>query len=258
MRYLLAALTVLAFALVAEAAPQWFVYRGDENYYYLYEGEVLVGAFDLHTRVFRPIDPRTGVVGLPCQPPVSLPGEGVSNYGIDQSRIGRRERFTRDGVEISQEDALRSLHEGQNPTIPADQNQLRVTVIGPQADTERVRTDLQSHAALATFRGQVVTNFFTPDHWAVQCGFVASGRPTIYIQAPDGTVLHRQDDYVDGPEGLALALAEARRRVDPNYQPVNDHDLRKNKFLNFLSQIPLEVLLIVGGLLMFVFLPQRK
>ena len=40
-------------------------------------------------------------------------------------------------------------------------------------------------------------------------------------------VFHRQNDYNDGPDGLAKALAGAIRRVDPDYQPAKDPDLRK-------------------------------
>ena len=54
-------------------------------------------------------------------------------------------------------------------------------------------------------------------------GFVTAGRPTIYVQDATGRVLHRQDDYDDGPEGLASAL----RELDPDYRPEADVDLRK-------------------------------
>jgi hypothetical protein len=57
---------------------------------------------------------------------------------------------------------------------------------------------------------------YAPGNWAVKDGFFTEGKPTIYLQAPNGKVLHRQDDYSDGAAGLATAL----RKADPNYSPL--------------------------------------
>ena len=77
-------------------------------------------------------------------------------------------------------------------------------------------------------------------------GFVTTGKPTIYVQAPDGKVLHRQDDY----QGGAPELAEAIRRIDPNYDPKKDFDLRKLlRIPNPLSKVPVAAWLLAAGLL---------
>jgi len=92
---------------------------------------------------------------------------------------------------------------------------------------------------------------YLPDHWAVaRSGFKVDGQPTIYLQAPDGTVLHRQDDYHDGPEALAQAL----RRTDPHYDPRKDPDLRQRLLPNFrLPSVPVPVWFLAAGVLYLLF-----
>lgn len=82
---------------------------------------------------------------------------------------------------------------------------------------------------LAPWKERIKVQDYPPDHWAVRdAGFVTSGNPTIYCQAADGTVLHRQDEY-RGPD----ALAEVLRKADPTYRPEKDPDLNKS-----LSNLP--------------------
>ena len=76
-------------------------------------------------------------------------------------------------------------------------------------------------------------------------GFVTSGQPTIYCQAPDGKVLHRQDDY-GGPE----QLAEAARKAKPNYRPENDPNV--NRPLDAAKQVPGIVWVIAAVLALLV------
>src|SRR5205823_13551401 len=83
--------------------------------------------------------------------------------------------------------------------------------------------DVTQAPALAEWKDRLVVQAFAPDHWAVaRAGFVTSGKPTVYLQTPSGQVLHRQDDYDDGPEGLARAI----RRADPAYDAKKDPDQR--------------------------------
>src|SRR5205823_4837668 len=102
-----------------------------------------------------------------------------------------------------------------------DSQLLRLTVIGPASDRQTVIDDVEHHPSLASVHDRLRVQAYDPDHWAVAgAGFVRSGRPTIYLQAPDGKVLHRQDEY-RGPD----QLAEAIRRADPDYHPERDPDL---------------------------------
>jgi hypothetical protein len=106
-----------------------------------------------------------------------------------------------------------------------DSGKLRLTVIGPEGDRRQVLDDLKG--PLSDLAGQCLVQDYPPEHWAVaQAGFYTAGKPTIYVQAPDGTVLHRQDDYADGPEGLRQAFQRVRK-PDPNYRPDRDRDLRR-------------------------------
>jgi hypothetical protein len=51
--------------------------------------------------------------------------------------------------------------------------------------------------------------------------FKVDGRPTVYLQAPDGKVLHRQDDF-KGPDDF-----QAIRKAIKSYDAGKDVDLRK-------------------------------
>jgi hypothetical protein len=149
--------------------------------------------------------------------------DGVKNFGTDRAQFGQaRERITLGGREITCAEARRLLEAG---SLTDDSGKLRLTIIGSEADRQRVLDDLKG--PLADLANGFLVQSYAPDNWAVACaGFQTSGKPTIYVQAPSGKVLHRQDDYADGPDGLRRAL-EAVRKPDPNYDPAKDRDLRR-------------------------------
>jgi hypothetical protein len=126
------------------------------------------------------------------------------NYGIDEAWLRGR--------------PLREA--GESP--PNDGMKLRLTVIGPRPLRDPVLNDLEKNPQLAQLRPRLLIQGYDPGHWAIRPGFVQSGQPTIYLQAPSGKVLHRQDDYKGGPEALYAAI----RKADPNYDPRKDPDLR--------------------------------
>jgi len=148
--------------------------------------------------------------------------DGVQNFGIDRSGLNSTaERITLDGRQITRAEAAQILQAG---SLADDSGKLRLTVIGTESDRRRVLDDLKG--PLADIADQCLVQDYSPDHWAVaKVGFYTAGKPTIYIQAPDGKVLHRQDDYADGASGLRQAF-EHVRRPDPNYRPERDRDLR--------------------------------
>lgn len=149
--------------------------------------------------------------------------DGVQNFGIIRPGLnGSAERITLDGRQITMAEAARILQAG---SLADDSGKLRLTVIGAEPDRRRVLDDLQG--PLADIAAQCLVQDYPPDHWAVaQAGFYTAGKPTIYVQAPDGKVLHRQDDYADGAEGFRQAF-ERLRKPDPNYRPDKDRDLRR-------------------------------
>ena len=149
--------------------------------------------------------------------------DGVQNFGIDRSGLsGSAERITLGGREITRSEAAHILQAG---SLADDSGKLRLTVIGTEADRRRVLDDLKG--PLTDITGQCLVQDYPPDHWAVaRAGFHTAGKPTIYVQAPDGNVLHRQDDYADGAEGFRQAF-ERLRKPDPNYRPDKDRDQRR-------------------------------
>ncbi len=144
------------------------------------------------------------------------------------------------GKEVSKAEILQAIGK---PPLPNDSQWLCLTVIGPEAARKQVVNDLASASALAAWKDKIKVQDYPPDHWAVRdAGFQCDGNPTLYCQAPDGKVLHRQDDY-RGPE----ALAEVLRRADPAYRPEKDPDLNRS-----LAGVP--PWLWVGGAILLVLL----
>lgn len=146
----------------------------------------------------------------------------VPNFGIDLGQMGKpAERVTVNDKTITKAEAVQLL---ENGPLPDDEAKLRLTVIGSDADRKRVLDDLAG--PLADLAGGFVVQAYAPNHWTVaRAGFHTGGKPTIYIQEPGGKVLHRQDDYADGAEGLRRAL-EAIRKPRPDYDRAKDLDLR--------------------------------
>jgi hypothetical protein len=142
--------------------------------------------------------------------PAAQEGKMVQNFGIDREawkKEPREQRFV----------------EGSDK-VPDDAGKLRLTVIGPKAERERVLRDFESHVGLRGMRDKLSITDYEPDHFLVKGkGYVTSGRPTIYLLDVRGTVLHRQDDY-RGPDALYQAL----RKADPKYDPKSDPDLNSS------------------------------
>jgi hypothetical protein len=173
----------------------------------------------------------------------TVEADGTPNFGLDLSQMPAPGKHILNGQEVTKEEMMQAIGK---PQLPDDAEQMCVTVIGPDASRKQVMADLDTHPALSPWKGKVKVHGYDPSHWAVaQAGFLTTGSPTIYCQAADGQVLHRQDEY-RGPE----ALAEALRRADPSYQPQKDPDL--NKTFN-LQATPMWVW-IVGGIVLFLLL----
>jgi len=192
-----------------------------------------MGGYDAERDEWRPFDPDKNTWGeaRPLFPRrthstgVTLIGDAdttgaIPNFGIMQERLnGSGSRHSINGHNVSETDAMAAL-KGE---LADDSQKLHLTVIGKESDRRNVLSDLDVHPALAAVRDKVLVQGYDPNHWAVaDAGFRVTGQPTIYLQAPGGKVLHRQDDY-RGPDQLAAAI----RRADPSYQPDQDPDLNK-------------------------------
>lgn len=219
----------------------WHQFASDPGRSYLYRDGVPIAAYDHAADIYRSFDAATQTWSEPVTPPWGARAEPAhdsaerteANFGVDVDRLvgARRERYRLNGSPVSREQAREAL---VGSSVPDDAGRLRLTLIGDAASTSRVATDLSTAPPLAPWKDRLVVQAYPREHWAVaKAGFFARGKPTIYLQTPAGKVLHRQDDYADGAEGLANAL----RRADPDYDPARDADLRRG--LRFdLSRIP--------------------
>ncbi len=179
--------------------------------------------------------------GCPCLYPARIEPDGTINFGLDLARIPPVQEHILNGKEVSKEELLKAIGK---PQLPDDSKWLCLTIIGPDAARQRVLEDLRSSPTLAAWKDKIKVQDYPPDHWAVKdSGFVTTGKPTIYCQAPDGKVLHRQDEY-RGPE----ALAEVLRKADAGYQPEKDPDLNKR-----LQSVP-PVVWIAGAIVLVLLL----
>ena len=149
--------------------------------------------------------------------PISPP---VSDFGVDADKVSASTRYTLSGKEVSRQEAERAIEDSR---LPDHAGMLRVTVIGPREQTRSVLDDL----AKSSLGDRIIAKAYVGSHWHVaQSGFATDGSPTIYVQAADGTVLHRLDDYAGGIEGLTSTLAKLRK-PSPDYDKTKDPDTRR-------------------------------
>jgi hypothetical protein len=199
----------------------------------------------------RPVA-RVPVACPSCRPKAVPVGDPVAEAGVDLSRVATdRVTYRRGDRELTRDEALAAVSQ----SIPRDEGLLRITVIGPASACVQVQADLANHAALARYKGRVVVQAYRPDHPLIQgLGFVTSGNPVIYIQAPNGAVLHRQNDYRG-----AEKLAEAIRKADPSYDPAKDPDLNAPQPLKLPFQLPkVPDILLLGAAGLGAYLLLRK
>jgi hypothetical protein len=216
---------------------EWRTFADDDSQVALYRGGVQVGGYSFVTGAYRPYDAARRSWGEGCAPPCEPPsppskyvqrvGDGVENFGVRQDRIPSRDGYSCNGRPVTQAEAEHALKCGDG--FSDDSARWRLTVVGAtKAKRDLVLGDLQTSAALASWRDRLCVQSYAPDVWAVTgVNLPRDGDPTIVLQgAPDaagkGVVLHCQHDYDDGADGLARAL----RAADPNFNPKAAPDLR--------------------------------
>jgi hypothetical protein len=252
----------LAAPPAADANPyrlEWRQREDEPHRAYLFVNGRQAGGYDCERNEWRTFNPDLKLWGEPQAlfSALSEPVAGlVPNFGVIRERLnGSISHHWLNGRHVSEAEALAALR-GE---LTDDSQKTRLTVIGSDAERQAVLADLEKHPALHAVRDLVMVQSYDPRHWAVaDAGFRVNGRPTIYLQAPSGRVLHRQDEY-RGPD----KLAEAIRRADPLYQPDKDPDLNKPNPPSLPSspyapQIPNWGWCLVGAGLAFVTLRRRK
>jgi|SRR5579875_3449409 len=240
----------LLLALSASAQYEWHTFPDDADQLSLWRDGRQLGNWRISTREYLPLL-APGVWGTPCPPPYPPPqdmiapgkveSDGILNFGLERAHLPVAGKHLLNGIEVSKEELLQALGPGQ---LPDDSQWLSLTIIGPEEARQKVLSDLQNSPYLVPWKDHLKVHDYPPDHWAVRdAGFVTTGQPTIYCQASDGTVLHRQDEY-RGPQ----ALAEVLRRADPQYRPERDPDLNQR----FMDDFPWPLLL--GGAVVLLLL----
>ena len=248
----------------AVAAPyEWRAI--DANQIALYSAGKQVGVWIMARQCYRELLPDGNWSAdqelSPFAPPeshlVKVIEQQEQNFGLDRSRIDAGvEKFWLGGREVTRSEAYTAIS-GKGKDLIDDREKLRLTVIGTASECKAVIQDLDSNPALSLFADSILVQSYRADNWAVKDLGLLPGTPRIVVQGgPDakgsGKVLHSQGDY----EGGATALAEALRRVRPDYDPKRDADLRKPKPLLPTPSLPgtgnstltLIVMLLAGGL----------
>jgi len=245
----------------AVAAPyEWRII--DANQAALYSAGKQLGVWIMARQCYRELlpdgnwsaDQELSPFAPPASHTVKVIEQQEQNFGLDRSRLDRGvEHFWLGGREVTRKQAYSAI-EGKGKDLIDDREKLRLTVIGTASECKAVIADLESNPALSVFADTLLVQAYRPDNWAVrELGFLP-GSPRIMVQGgPDfrgaGKVLHSQGDY----NGGAQALADALRRVRPDYDPNKDVDKRKVPAKPTApdagnSTIALVVMLLAGGL----------
>jgi len=129
--------------------------------------------------------------------------------GVDLDRIGKGAEYVicddKSCRPISRRAAIEAIENG----VPDDSGKLRLTIIGTPEDRKRVEAEL-AQVENADIKAAVNVWSVEPNHWSVaDVGFKTDGKPTIYLQRPDGKVLGRDDSFEGKPTIEAI-----RKRVN--------------------------------------------
>ena len=207
---------LLALVALSPAQYEWRPWPGHAEAALLLDGQQ-VGSWDAVRGYYRPLNADGTWGDKTTASPVSPP---VSDFGVDTGKVSASTRYTLSGKEVSRQEAEDAIRDSR---LPNHADMLRVTVIGPREMTQPVLDDL----ARSGLGDRIIAKAYAGTHWHVaQAGFATDGSPTIYVQAADGTVLHRQVDYAGGIEGLTSTLAKLRK-PSPDYDKTKDPDTRR-------------------------------
>lgn len=203
---------------------------GDPDQIALYRKTVQAGVWSRQGRYYRPIL-KDGTFGprqetAPLAPPQKKIEQGAPLFGVVREKLDQGEKFSIGGREIDRTRACQILKSGGN--LDDDRSKLRLTVIGSESECAAVSKDLRENPELKRLSDHCLIQCYRPTDWAVADIGFSAGAPRIVVQeGPDkegvGRVLHSQGDYAGG----AVELAQALRRVRPDYDPSKDPDKRK-------------------------------
>lgn len=195
------------------AAYRWYTLPDHPGRCYLFHGKQQVGEYDHVHHVYRPLlDYQKEVWGGVCEPPIPPP-----LFGVQASKVGTGPAYAIDGKPVTRAEAIQAAAEG----IPDDKDKLRATVIAKGDQGKKVADDVKKELGPAA--KDFIVRAYPPDHFALKAQGFKTDADGVYVQAPDGKVLHRQDDL----DGGAPAVAESLLRAKKDYDLKRDPDLRK-------------------------------
>lgn len=250
----------------SKAQTHWVASGEQDGWYYLMEGTKQIGAYHpqkgyqklLSTNPKKWAEP---VNTAPLEFPEPL------NFGIDAGQLGKGPGYSINGEEVSKEAAYQKLIETDK--LQDDSLKLRFVIIGQPSETKKVLDTIASSDKLKGLLKGVIIQEYPPDHWHVtEVGYKTDGKPTMYFVQPlankpgKGKVLLREDVFT-GPEQLEQMTAEAIRKADPSYNPVNDPNLDQSKknvidtVIDILKEISLPAWVLIGAVVLF-FMQRNK
>lgn len=202
----------------------WKTRADDQGKFYLYKADVQIGGWDDEAKQWRSFD--SGKWSAPATPPWEV---AVKNFGVATERLRSDNTYSYCGKKVDWKSIQAIFGDDR---LEDDSKKLRLTVIGGKEECDRVLTDLKTHPKLSEFSNRFAVQSYRPGTWPTEV-YRDAGKGPFYlsVQLPAdsrgrGKELHSQKAY-DGPDSLAIALAEAVRRADPNYDPSKTPDLRK-------------------------------
>jgi hypothetical protein len=202
---------------------EWRQHQDDPGRRYLYADGKLIGGYDVADQYYRPYDAATDTWGTTLRLAHNTPTGSQQFFGVDNSKLSGQDTYTVHNEDGCRHVSRQEAHKIVGQKLQDDSNKLRITIIGDEKVCRLALADLQ--ALVKDIDDWAIVRSYPPGHWALQPGFVQSGSPTIYCQAPSGKVLHRQDDYQGGCEEAAGALRKAKNSYDAKKDP----DLRKSQ-----------------------------
>jgi hypothetical protein len=237
--------------------------------YALYRDNVQIGNYDYESKMYCPFRGNSEW-GEPTEPPTSPPATPATTKKVDVGvKLGQITGSTIDENGIQNFGILPDPNPGQDPepryqvngkeatksqVIQAFEGQavdqstkLRLTVIGPRQSRQAVLEDVKRTPDLQSVVSNFLLKDYDPTDWEVsRSGFYTQGSPTIYVQAPTGKVLHRQDSYT-GAEDLASVL----RKANDQYKAEADPNLSKAAVFGLFG-LPLEAWVVIAIVLYFI------
>jgi hypothetical protein len=251
----------------APSAYEWVQLARIPDQIFLYRNGQQIGNYSRAGFYMPIIDDEWGEI---CDPPVTPPNwfklkhapkqgpieQDIPNFGVVNSELQSNtngSRYEISGRQASREEVVQAIEKG----LPDDAGKFRLTVIGADAERKRFEDDWKAagEVALTALKNRCLLWSVPADHWSVkEVGFKTDGHPTVYLQAPDGKVLHRQDDY-HGPGDF-----QAIRKAVDSYDAKKDPDRRKVVDVPGLPSVSpvVWVGVILGVLVLLSLLPRKS